>query len=114
MFVKHVQKLLFSNGSVYVWSMSYFQISKNHKVKEFLKVNEPLLRALIKEPPRTNKRGRKRIAKGEVGKSSYSSDRKARIEGIAWMLPSLIHSSKAIFITRSYHYLLGDSAPFKK
>ena len=42
--------------------MSYFQILNPHKVKEFIKVNEPFLRALVKEPPRNNKRGRKRIA----------------------------------------------------
>ena len=42
--------------------MSYFLILNPHRVKEFLKVNEPSLRALVKEPPRTNKRGRKRIA----------------------------------------------------
>ena len=47
---------------VYVGIMSYFQILKPHRVKEFLKVNEPLLRALVKEPPRTSNRGRKRIA----------------------------------------------------
>ena len=29
--------------------MSYFLILNPHRVKEFLKVNEPLLRALIKE-----------------------------------------------------------------
>ena len=47
---------------VYVGSVSYFQILNPHRVKEFLKVKEPLLRALVKENPRTNKRGRKRIA----------------------------------------------------
>jgi len=39
-----------------------FPETKPHRVKEFLKVNEPFLRTLVKEPPRTNKRGRKRIA----------------------------------------------------
>ena len=47
---------------VYVGSVSYFQILNPHRVKEFLKVKEPLLRALVKEPPRTSNRGRKRIA----------------------------------------------------
>jgi len=47
---------------VYVGSMSYFQILNPYKVKELLKVKEHLLRALVKENPRTNKRGRKRIA----------------------------------------------------
>ena len=42
--------------------MNYFLILNPHRVKEFLKVNEPFLRALVKEPPRNNKRGRKRIA----------------------------------------------------
>jgi len=65
---KHVQKLIFSNVGFWVGSMTYFQILKthrvlkNHRVKEFLKVKEHLLRALVKEPPRTSKRGRKRIA----------------------------------------------------
>ena len=59
---KHVQKLIFINVGVYVGIMSYFQILNPHKVKEFIKVNEPFLRALVKEPPRNNKRGRKRIA----------------------------------------------------
>jgi len=44
---------------VYVGSMNYFQILNPHRVKEFLKVKEYLLRALVKEPPRNNKRGRK-------------------------------------------------------
>ncbi|MHA1686166.1 MAG: hypothetical protein ACTSYD_07105, partial [Candidatus Heimdallarchaeaceae archaeon] len=38
---KHVQKLIFINVGVYVGSMSYFQILNPHRVKEFLKVNEP-------------------------------------------------------------------------
>jgi len=59
---KHVQKLIFSNVGVYVGSMNYFQILNPHRVKEFLKVNEPFLRALVKEPPRTSNKGRKRIA----------------------------------------------------
>jgi len=42
--------------------MSYFQILKTHRVKELLKVKEHLLRALVKENPRTSNRGRKRIA----------------------------------------------------
>ena len=41
--------------------MSYFQILKPHRVKELLKVKETLLRAMVKEPPRTSNRGRKRI-----------------------------------------------------
>jgi len=40
--------------------MTYFLILKPHRVKEFLKVKEPL--PMVEEPPRTNKRGRKRIA----------------------------------------------------
>jgi len=52
---------------VYGESMSYFQILKNHGVKELLKVKEHLLRAMVK-PPR----------------SSSGSDCNARIEGIAW------------------------------
>ena len=64
--------------------MTYFLILNPHRVKEFLKVKEHLLRALVKEPPRTSNRGRKRIAEGEVGKSSFGGDYKARIEGIAW------------------------------
>ena len=59
---KHVQKLIFINVGVYVGIMTYFLILNPHKVKEFLKVNEPFLRALVKEPPRTSNRGRKRIA----------------------------------------------------
>jgi len=42
--------------------MNYFQILKTHKVKELLKVKEHFFRALIKEPIRVNKMGRKRIA----------------------------------------------------
>jgi len=42
--------------------MSYFPILNLHKVKEFLKVKEHLLRAMVKEPPRNNKRVRRRIA----------------------------------------------------
>jgi len=40
---------------VEVGSMSYFQILNPHKLKGFLKVNEPFLRAMVKEPPRTVK-----------------------------------------------------------
>jgi len=58
----HVQKLIFISVGLYVESMIYFQILKTHRVKEFLKVKEPFLRALVKEPPRTSNRGRKRIA----------------------------------------------------
>ena len=78
---KHVQKLIFINVGVYVGSMSYFQILNPHRVKEFLKVNEPLLRAMVKEPPRTSKRGRKRIAERWVIVALVVI---ARIEGIAW------------------------------
>ena len=62
--------------------MSYFLILNPHRVKEFLKVNEPFLRALVKEPPRTNKRGRKRIAERWVIVTLVAI---ARIEGIAWI-----------------------------
>ena len=58
----HVQKLIFINVGGYGESMSYFLILNPHKVKEFLKVKEPLLRAMVKELLRTSKRGRKRIA----------------------------------------------------
>ena len=58
--------------------MNYFQILNPHRVKEYLKVNEPLLRALVKEPPRTSNIGRKRIAEGEVGNSSFGGDCKDR------------------------------------
>ena len=61
--------------------MSYFQILNPHKVKEFLKVNEPFLRALVKEPPRTSNKGRKRIAERWVIVALVVI---ARIEGIAW------------------------------
>jgi len=47
---------------VYSGIMNYFQILKPPKVKELLKVKEHLLRTLVKEPPRTSNRGRKRIA----------------------------------------------------
>jgi len=47
---------------VEVGRMSYFQILNPHKVKEFLKVKEHSLRAMVKEPLRASKRGRKRIA----------------------------------------------------
>jgi len=43
-------------------SMNYFQVLNHHRVKEFLKVKEHLLRALVKEPPRTSNRVRKKIA----------------------------------------------------
>jgi len=33
-----------------------------HKVREFIIINEPFLKKLIEEKPRTIKRGRKRIA----------------------------------------------------
>ena len=71
---------------VYSGSVLYFQILKppQGKKKEFLKVKESFLRALVKELPRTSKRGRKRIAEREVGKSSIGGDCKARIERIAW------------------------------
>jgi len=59
---KHVQKLIFINVGVYGEIMNYFQILNPHRVKEFLKVKEHLLRAMIKEPLRTSNRGRKRIA----------------------------------------------------
>ncbi|MHA1854222.1 MAG: hypothetical protein ACTSUF_12055 [Candidatus Heimdallarchaeaceae archaeon] len=61
--------------------MSYFQILTPHKVREFLKVNEHFLRALVKEPPRTSKRGKKRIAKRWMIVALVVI---ARIEGIAW------------------------------
>jgi len=47
---------------VEVGIMSYLLILKSYKVKEFLKLKEHLLRAMVKEPPRTSKRGRKRVA----------------------------------------------------
>jgi len=47
---------------VYGEIMSYFQILNPYSVKKLLKVKEHLLRAMVKEPPRTSKRVRKRIA----------------------------------------------------
>ena len=61
--------------------MSYFQILNPHRVREFLKVKETFLRALVKEPPRTSNRGRKRIAERWVIVTLAVI---ARIEGIAW------------------------------
>ena len=66
---------------VYVGSRSYCLILNPHKVEEFIKVNEPFLRTLVKESPRTSKRGRKRIAERWVIVALVVI---VRIEGITW------------------------------
>jgi len=61
--------------------MTYFQILDPHKVREFIIINEPFLKKLVKEEPRESKRGRKRIAeRGVILVLAII----ARIEGIAW------------------------------
>jgi len=78
---KHVQKLIFISVGVYVGSMTYFQILDPHKVREFISINEPFLKKLVKEEPRESKRGRKRIGERWVILAIAII---ARIEGIAW------------------------------
>ncbi|MHA1400344.1 MAG: transposase, partial [Candidatus Heimdallarchaeaceae archaeon] len=61
--------------------MNYFQILDPHKLREFIIINEPFLKKLVEEKPRTNKRGRKRIAERWVILAIAII---ARVEGIAW------------------------------
>ncbi|UJG44156.1 MAG: transposase [Candidatus Heimdallarchaeum endolithica] len=61
--------------------MNFFQIIDPHKAREFIIINEPFLKKLVKEEPRESKRGRKRIAERWVILALAII---ARIEGIAW------------------------------
>jgi len=57
---------------VYVGSMSYFQIIDLHKIREFIIINEPFFKEIVKEEPRESNRGRKRIVERKDGNPSFS------------------------------------------
>ncbi|UJG44502.1 MAG: hypothetical protein K9W46_04815 [Candidatus Heimdallarchaeum endolithica] len=56
--LKDVQKLIFINVEIYVGIITYFQILDPQKVREFIIINEPFLKKLVK-------RKREKVREGE-------------------------------------------------
>jgi len=62
--------------------MSYFKILDPHKVREFIIINEPFLKKLVKEEPSESMIGRKKLQKERLVILGLAII--ARIEGIDW------------------------------
>ncbi|UJG43657.1 MAG: hypothetical protein K9W46_01580 [Candidatus Heimdallarchaeum endolithica] len=62
--------------------MTHFQILDPHKVIEFIIINEPFLKKLVKEETRESKRGRKRIAERKMGNISNNNHCKNRRDSL--------------------------------
>lgn len=66
---------------IYVGNMQHFQTLNPHKVKEFIMINEPFLRTIVKEEKKESKRGRPRIGEKWIIVALVII---GRIEGISW------------------------------
>ncbi|MHA1866481.1 MAG: hypothetical protein ACTSXD_00285 [Candidatus Heimdallarchaeaceae archaeon] len=65
--------------------MTHFQILDPHKVREFIIINEPFLKKLVKEETRESKRGRKRIAERKmdnISNNNHCENRRDSLEEV--------------------------------